>query len=187
MASLQDQLLKAGLTTKQKARQANSDQRKTNKQKRSGVAHGASLQEQVQQDLAKAKAEKQAKDNALNESKQQQRAEKEQALRIKQILSHHQINNVFGESEYNYTFGNKIKKLSVNAVTHKALVNGRLALCGQYEGDDEITYIVTSETAEKVATLDASLILVQNDKAENDVVDEDDPYADYQIPDDMMW
>nr|WP_274620723.1 DUF2058 family protein [Colwellia maritima] len=28
MASLQEQLLKAGLTTKQKARQANSDQRK---------------------------------------------------------------------------------------------------------------------------------------------------------------
>ena len=39
MASLQDQLLKAGLTTKQKARQANSDQRKKNKQKRSGVKH----------------------------------------------------------------------------------------------------------------------------------------------------
>ena len=31
MASLQDQLLKAGLTTKQKSRQANSDMRKKNK------------------------------------------------------------------------------------------------------------------------------------------------------------
>jgi len=187
MASLQEQLLKAGLTTKQKARQANSAQRKTNKQKRSGVAHGASLQEQVQKDLAKTKAEKQAKDSVLNESKQKQLAEKEQVLRIKQILSHHQIKNVFGDNEYNYTFINKIKKLSVDAVTHKALVNGRLALCGLQEGNEDITYIVTSETAEKVATLDASIILVQNDKVADDVVDEDDPYADYQIPDDMMW
>jgi len=187
MASLQDQLLKAGLTTKQKTRQANADKRKKNKQKRSGVAHGASLQEQVQQDLAKTKADKQAKDNALNEDKKLKLAEKEQTLRIKQILVHHQIKNVAGESEYNYTFANKIKKLSVDSITHKALVNGRLALCGLQEGNDDVTYIVTSETAEKVATLDNSIILVQNDKVDSEVLEEDDPYADYQIPDDLMW
>jgi len=187
MASLQDQLLKAGLTTKQKSRQANSDSRKKNKQKRSGVAHGDSLQEQVQQDLVKSKAEKKVKENQLNQDKRQQLVEKEQALRVKQILSHHQITNVFGESEYNYSFGTKIKKLPVNAITYKALVNGRLALCGLVEGNEETTYLVTSETAEKVATVDASLILVQNTKVESEAVDEDDPYADYQIPDDLMW
>jgi uncharacterized protein YaiL (DUF2058 family) len=183
MASLQDQLLKAGLTTKQKSQQANSDKRKKNKQKRSGVQHGASLQEQVKQDLEKAKLEKQIKDNALNDEKKKQLALKEQSLRIKQILIHHQLKGVNGESEYNYTFGNKIKKLLVDAVTHKALVNGRLALCGV----DDITYLVTSETAEKVAELDNTVILVQNDKLISDSVDEDDPYAEFQIPDDLMW
>jgi len=76
MASLQEQLLKAGLTTKQKTRQANADKRKKNKQKRSGVQHDATLQEQVKQDLAKARTEKQDKDNALNEQKMQQLADK---------------------------------------------------------------------------------------------------------------
>jgi uncharacterized protein YaiL (DUF2058 family) len=183
MASLQDQLLKAGLTTKQKARQANTSQRKSNKQKRSGVAIGESLQERVKQDLAKAQQEKSAKDSALNEEKQQQLAHKEKALRIQQILVHHHIKNVKGEAEYNYTFNSKIKKLFVNAVTHRALVNGRLAVCGLAEE----SYLVTAETAEKLATLDPSVILVQNDKVESDVVEADDPYADYQIPDDMMW
>jgi uncharacterized protein YaiL (DUF2058 family) len=183
MASLQDQLLKAGLTTKQKARQANTSQRKTNKQKRSGVAIGESLQDQVKQDLAKAQQEKTAKDSALNEEKKQQLASKEKALRIQQILEHHQIKNVKGETEYNYTFNSKIKKLFVDAVTHRALVNGRLAVCGLVEN----SYLVTAETAEKVATLDPSAILVQNDKIESDIVEADDPYADYQIPDDMMW
>lgn len=183
MASLQDQLLKAGLTTKQKARQANSDQRKKNKQKRSGVQHGATLQEQVKQDLAKSKAEKLDKDNALNEQKKQQLADKEQTLRIKQILTHHQLKNVAGDNEYNYTFGSKIKKLSLDSITHKALVNGRLSLCGL----DDITYIVTSETAEKLAELDDKVVLVQNDKVVDEQIDEDDPYADYQIPDDLMW
>lgn len=183
MASLQDQLLKAGLTTKQKSRQANSDQRKKNKQKRSGVQHGASLQDQVKQDLAKSQAEKLAKDSALNEARNKDIADKEQGLRIKQILAHHQITGVNGDSEYNYTFDNKVKKLSLNTVTHKALVNGRLALCGL----NETTYLVTSETAAKIAELDSSIILVQNDKVEAEETDEDDPYADYQIPDDLMW
>ncbi len=183
MASLQDQLLKAGLTTKQKTRQANSDKRKKNKQKRSGVSHGASLQEQVQQDLVKNQADKLAKDNALNDEMKQQKLAKEQHLRIKQILEHHQIKNVFGESEYNYTFESKIKKLALDSQTHKALVNGRLALCGL----DDKTYIVTSETAAKLAELDSKIILVQNDIVETEGVDETDPYADYQIPDDLMW
>jgi uncharacterized protein YaiL (DUF2058 family) len=183
MASLQDQLLKAGLTTKQKARQANTSQRKTNKQKRSGVAKDESLQDQVKQDLAKAQKEKLAKDAALNEEKKQQLANKEKTLRIQQILEHHQIKNVNGETEYNFTFNSKIKKLFVNAVTHRALVNGRLAVCGLVEQ----SYLVTAETAAKLATLDPSVILVQNDKVESDEVAADDPYADYQIPDDMMW
>jgi hypothetical protein len=183
MASLQDQLLKAGLTTKQKARQANTSQRKTNKQKRSGVALGDSLQEQVKQDLVKTQQEKLAKDSALNQERQQQLANKEKALRIQQILEHHQIKNVKGETEYNYTFNSKIKKLFVDPITHRALVNGRLAVCGLVED----SYLVTAETAEKIATLDPSVILVQNDKVESDVVEADDPYADYQIPDDMMW
>ena len=183
MASLQEQLLKAGLTTKQKTRQANATKRKKNKQKRSGVDHGATMQEQVQQDLAIAKSEKLAKDSGLNDDKKQQLIAKEQRLRIKQILEHHQIKNVFGDTDYHYTFAKKIKKLTLDDDTHNALVKGRLALCGV----DEVTYIVTSETAEKLANLDPDIILVQNDKSESDSVDESDPYADYQIPDDLMW
>ena len=183
MPSLQDQLLKAGLTTKQKTRQANSDKRKKNKQKRSGVEHEATLQEQVRQDLAKAKVDKLAKDTALNDEKKLQLNAKEQFLRIKQILDHHQIKNVFGDAIYNYTSDVKIKKLALDHDTHKALINGRLALCGL----DDVTYIVTSETADKLSKLDNNIILVQNDKVEDEGLDESDPYADYQIPDDLMW
>ena len=183
MASLQDQLLKAGLTTKQKARQANSDKRKTGKQKRSGVKVDTSLQEQVKQELELAKKDKLAHDIALNNERKQTLAAKEQQQRILQILQHHQVSNVKGEAEYNYTFNSKIKKLFVDAVTHKALVNGHLALCGV----NDTTYIVTTETAEKVASLDKAVILVQNTKVADEVIAEDDPYAEFQIPDDMMW
>ncbi|TPH16500.1 DUF2058 domain-containing protein [Litorilituus lipolyticus] len=183
MASLQEQLLKAGLTTKQKARQANTEKRKKNKQKRSGVAQEATLQEQVKQELQHAQSAKKAKDNALNEERKKQIAEKEQGLRIQQILQHHQLNDVAGDNEYNYTFNTKIKKIAVDDLTYKALVNGRLALCGF----DEVTYIVTAETAQKVAELDNSIVLVKNDKVVEEESNEEDPYAQYQIPDDLMW
>ncbi|REL34741.1 DUF2058 domain-containing protein [Thalassotalea euphylliae] len=182
MASLQDQLLKAGLTTKQKARQANSDKRKKNKQKRSGAQVEASMQEQVKQDIAKQKEQKLAKDAALNAEKQELLAAKELHQRILQILAHHQVKDIAGEVEYNYTFGTKVKKLLVNELTQKALVNGRLSICGL----DDVTYVVTKETADKLATLDESVVLLSNDKVEESV-DEDDPYAAYQIPDDLMW
>lgn len=183
MASLQDQLLKAGLTTKQKARQANTDTRKKNKQKRSGVEHDLTLQQKVKQDLANANAEKAKKDAELNAAKNKKLAEKETNLRILQILQHHQLTHINGETEYNFTFNNKVKKLFVDTVTHKALINGRLALCGLHDK----TYIVTTETAEKLACLDAAVVIVQNDKVESDTIDADDPYAEFQIPDDLMW
>lgn len=185
MASLQDQLLKAGLTTKQKTRQANSDKRKKNKQKRSGVAIEVSLQEKVKADLLKEKEAKLTKDAELNNAKKAALAAKELQLRLFQILEHHQLTQGNGEAEYNYTFNNKVKKLYVDEPTHKALVNGRLALCGL----DETTYIVTSETAEKLAKLDANIVLVKNERtvANESSVVEDDPYAEFQIPDDLMW
>lgn len=183
MASLQEQLLKAGLTTKQKARQANSDKRKKNKQKRSGVQVEVSLQETVKQDLAKAQADKAAKDKELNELKQQQLADKELQQRILQILQHHNVKGINGDIEYNYTDNGKVKKLYVNAITQKSLVNGRIAICALLGN----TYVVTSETADKIATLDNNVILLSNDKVESELKDEDDPYADYQIPDDLMW
>ncbi len=183
MKSLQEQLLNAGLITKQKARQANTQSKKVNKQKRSGVNVGVNLQEQIKQELQQKKAEKQAQDNVLNAQKQAQQLEKEKRLRIKQILEHHQIQGVMGETEYNYTFNGKIKKLLLDAQTHKALVNGRISLCGLQEK----VYLVTCETADKIAQLEPSIILVKNAKQENAKTDEEDIYAQYQIPDDLMW
>ena len=187
MASLQEQLLKAGLTTKQKARQANTDKRKKNKQKRSGANVEAGVEEQVKNSVNEAKLEKHRKDQELNAAKQKALAEKEANLRIKQILTHHQIKDIAGEVAYNYTFDNKVKKLHVDEKTHTALSNGRLAVCGLADSNEEsLIFVVTRETADKVAELAPSVVLVRNERTEEQV-DEDDPYAEFQIPDDLMW
>jgi uncharacterized protein YaiL (DUF2058 family) len=52
-------------------------------------------------------------------------------------------------------------------------------LGGEYE-------LLPAAAAEKIMQRDASVIVLLN-RDERATVDEDDPYADYQIPDDLMW
>jgi hypothetical protein len=60
-------------------------------------------------------------------------------------------------------------------------VDGRLAVVRQ----DAFYELVPADIAERVRTRDPSLVLVWNQPSQTP--DEDDPYADFQVPDDLMW
>jgi hypothetical protein len=186
MSSLQEQLLKAGLTNKQKVKQANTEKRRKHKQQRSGAVVEADIQQQVKQSIAEQQAQKKARDLAISEQKKQQLAAKELMLRIKQILQHHQITHTDGDIAYHYTDPQgKVKTLYVNEPTQKALMAGKLAVCGI----DNTAYIVTQQAADKLYTLDQSVIWLKHDQTAKEKAEsnEDDPYAEFQIPDDLMW
>ena len=48
-------------------------------------------------------------------------------------------------------------------------------------------YVIPSVIAEKIKERNAMYIVSLVDVTELEAVEEDDPYADYQIPDDLMW
>ena len=52
-------------------------------------------------------------------------------------------------------------------------------------GDSEYA-IIPAVVADKIAQRDESYIVL-NSALSEDVQDEDDPYADFKIPDDLMW
>jgi hypothetical protein len=86
--------------------------------------------------------------------------------------------NVVG---YNFTDGKQIKKIYVAPVVQKQLANGRLAivkLADEYE-------LVPAIIADKISQRNDSVVLSQ--QAATSEPEEDDPYADFQIPDDLMW
>ena len=62
------------------------------------------------------------------------------------------------------------------------LVAGRLVIVGQGETFELVPRVV----ADKIAERDAALVVRVN-KPATPAVAEDDPYADYQIPDDFTW
>ena len=66
--------------------------------------------------------------------------------------------------------------------THDDISLGRLAIVkidGQYE-------IVPGPVADKIKQRDEAYIILRNDPSQKSE-EEDDFYADYEIPDDLMW
>ena len=180
MGSLQDQLLKAGLTSEHKMKVAKAEKRKANKKKKKkgATSNPSDLQKHIEQ----TKAEQAKKAAELNAQKQADLKEKEQVARVKQILEHHNQDEITGEVTFNFTFENKVKDLDVNEVTHKQLVKGLLAIC-YLEGK---FYVLADEPARKIAEVDEKYIVLHV-ISESDAKDEDDPYADFEVPDDIMW
>ena len=180
MGSLQDQLLKAGLTTEHKAKVAKTEKRKAQKKKKKKGA--TSDQSDLQKHIEQTKLEQQRKAEELNQAKQAELKEREQVARVKQILEHHNQDEIRGQVTFNFTYDNKVKELDVNEQTKQALSKGRLAIC-VLEGK---FYVLQDEPARKIAEVDEKYIVfhVADDTAESD---EDDPYSGYEIPDDLTW
>ena len=81
-----------------------------------------------------------------------------------------------------------IKKIAVDKPTQTQLINGRLAiarLATNAAGESEYA-IIPAVVAEKIAQRDATSIVLHSALSQ-EVQDEDDPYADFKIPDDLMW
>jgi len=167
--SLQEQLLKAGLTNEKKAKKAKKSSKKTRDLKREVKA---AAEDKRQQQVER--------DKALNAEIKQKADQKAIAAQIAQLISNHKLTDHMGELAYNFTDGTAVKKLNVNDKTQQQLAKGFLTIIK--EGDDYA--LLPNVVAEKIAQRDASLLIVQ---AEVESVDEDDPYKDYVIPDDLMW
>lgn len=173
MADLKAQLMKAGLANAKKARQVEHAKRQEARDPNAETA---------QKLAAKAMAEKLERDREMNKRLEEERAQKALGAQISQLIQAHRIDRQNGEMAYQFTDDKKIKKLYVTDLQHSQLSRGLLAIVRLGDGYEVVPAVV----AEKVKSRDDSYVLVLNTKSANEV-DEDDPYADYQIPDDLMW
>jgi hypothetical protein len=177
--SLQEQLLKSGLVSTAQARSVKADKRKQTQQQRK---NGVEVIDEAKELAQKAQAEKIERDRELNQLRQQQDEQKQLAAQIKQII---ELNRLPREAEglaYNFTDNNKVKRLYVSEAMRDQIAQGRLAIV-KLGADYEV---VGAEAAQKIQARDAASVIVFNEQnTTNDVVD--DGYADYQVPDDLIW
>ena len=181
MASLQEQLMNSGLVNKQKAKQAQTEKRRQAKQKKKkGTVVVSDLQKAVQE---KTELQRQ-KDLADNQETQQQLAIRAAHGKLIQMIAQHCEKDYQGELDYHFTYENKVKRIAVTPSIQQGLIKGSFAICVL----NEEFYLINKEAAEKLRAIDESVLVALHDQTDNSAENkEDDPYAEFAIPDDLMW
>jgi uncharacterized protein YaiL (DUF2058 family) len=104
---------------------------------------------------------------------------------IKQLiaLNQHPINN--GDVAINFTDDNKVKRIFVNEQTRTHITNGKLAIATF----EDAYALVPIQIADKIEQRDKTTIVYRADIIDSDQTtsEEDDWYAEYEIPDDLTW
>ncbi|UUY08130.1 DUF2058 domain-containing protein [Pseudomonas sp. J452] len=176
--SLRDQLLKAGLVNEKQVKQAGKQKQK---QQRLEKKNQVEVDDSQKQAALQAMAEKVARDQELNRQLQEKAAQKALAAQIKQLIETSRLPKMTSEDYYNFVDDKKVKRIAVNAMLRDKLSRGSLAIvrhAGGYE-------IIPREAALKIQERDPQRVLLLNTQTE--APDADDPYAAYQVPDDLMW
>ena len=131
--SLRDQLVKAGLVSKDKAKSVQKE-----KSKRQHQAH---RDKAVKAELSAEKAQKQEEIKAFDEAKKAADLEKNQAILAKQeknrargemrdLIDRERVNKEKGEVRFNFSHdGKKIRSVFVTDQQHKDLGDGKLMIC----------------------------------------------------------
>lgn len=180
MASLQEQLLKAGLTTEKALKQAKKEKKPQQK-----VAKDLRNQaSETQLAAAKARAEQAARDRELNKQRDAEQLKRAIAAQIKQMIETHRVARS-GEISFNFVDGKQVKKMNLTQPLIDQLTRGQLAIVRLGEGYE----LIPALAAKKIAERDAASVVLLNDGPQHttDASEEDDPYKDFVIPDDLMW
>jgi uncharacterized protein YaiL (DUF2058 family) len=177
--SLQEQLLKSGLVSTAQARTIKADKRKQTQQQRHNKVEVVDEAKELAQ---KAQAEKVERDKELNQQRQQQEEQKQLAAQIKQIIELNRLPLAEDGEAYHFTDHNKVKRLYVSEAMRSQIVEGQVAIVR----NGQQYHAVLSEVARKIQERAPSSVIVFNEP--NKVAEAaDDPYAAYQVPDDLIW
>jgi len=176
--SFGDQFLKAGLVSKDKLNKAKKSK---HRQKKAENKKNSEIVNEATESARRAAAEKASRDRELNQQQKEAAERKAVQAQIRQLVEMNRLPKDEGEVGYNFQDGTAIKKLFVTQDIHDKLGRGLLAIVRFDTG----YVVIPSVVAEKIKLRDESCIVSQSaTQPENE---DDDPYADYKVPDDLMW
>jgi len=178
---LQEQLLKAGLVKKSKAAEVAREQNKARH------AKGPSAPDEIQLQAERVRSEKLERDRALEAERKAKARIAELSAQARQIIKDRKVPRA-GESEYRFTANGAIRTLLVDEDLRKKLSAGVLVIARI----DENYELLPRVAAEQVRLRDASLIVLDHGQAAGNetsaTTSEDDAYyAQFQVPDDLVW
>ncbi len=126
-------------------------------------------------------AEQAEKARELNQKKNAEAESIAIQAQIKQLIQVNQQSMGKPSVSFNFSDENEIKKIEVSEKIHRHITNGLLAIA---RFNDSFA-LVPKMVAEKIKQRSDDVIIKLDYKEPE--VQEDDPYAKYEIPDDLMW
>lgn len=177
-STLREQLLKAGLVTEKQVRAVEQPPQKPKPQPRKAPPPVSEQKRAADQ----AQAAKAARDAALNKQRREAAEAKARALEIKALIEQHKLpKKLESEDRFNFVAGKKLRFILVDAAMREGLNKGTLFII-RYDGKSEV---VPADIAEKIRQRDERAVVKLN--SSETPVDENDPYKDFVVPDDLKW
>ena len=176
--SLQDQLLKTGLIDAKKASKIKKSKYRQAQQKQKNKVETA---DEVKLAAQQAQAENLQRDRQLNERRRREAERKAIAIQVRQLVEMNRQPRNGGDIAYSFSDGTLVKCIHVTRPQLKQLSNGHLCIIKL----DEQYELIPTLVAEKIQRRDECAQILSNKPTE--LPDEDDPYANFQVPDDLMW
>ncbi len=176
--SFGDQFLKAGLVNKTQLSKA---QKSKNKQQKLKQKQKIEVVDEAAVAARQAAAEKAARDRELNRQQREEAERKAVKAQVRQLIELNRLPRDDGDVGYNFQDGAVVRRIFVTEDAHAKLGRGILAIVRFDDGYE----VIPSVVAEKIRLRDESCIV--SAAASQLESGEDDPYADYKVPDDLMW
>jgi uncharacterized protein YaiL (DUF2058 family) len=177
--SLQDQLLGLGLTDNKKQKKNDKEKKRQEHLKRTGQENNA---DESREKAEQARKEKAARDKELNKQRDEEAQKKAIKAQVQQLVDNNLITAAQGDIKYQFVDGKKVKSLYVDQAVWDRLSKGQLAIIAHRNS----YAVIPLQVAEKIRERDDGHFIVIAEQTDGQM-DEDDPYAAYQIPDDLMW
>lgn len=175
--SLQEQLLNAGLTSKTKAHKVNTAKRKKVQQKQKNKIE---VVDEVTLLAQKAKAKQLEKDKLLNAQAYEEAQKKQIAGQINQLINVNKLAKNDDGVAFNFTDNKKIRTIYISEALRESVVKGTAVIVKFVK-----TYeVVPAPIAGKIEVRDKSRVIYL---ADTDTPKTDDEYAEFEVPDDLMW
>lgn len=199
--SLQQQLINAGLVTQERAEALSKPKPKRTQHKRQGPPKagkntakkgGQAKKGHVKpKDHSKRNANAAAQQKAAKAAELEAKAEaeliakRELKAKIKKLIDDNSVTEFTGELTFSYVVGERIRQIFVTQEYLDKISAGDLAITRL----NRQTHLVSPEIAKQLIELNPQWLVVLNDpeKDQPQVSGEEDPYADYKVPDDLHW
>ena len=180
---LQDQLLKAGLAKKGKLAQVVREQTKQRH------AKGAQPVDADKVDAAQLQAERVERDRQLAAERNAQAHQRELQAQVRQIIEVHKLASA-GEIPYAFDDAGVIKRIHIDVAQRTLLAKGALVIARHGDG----YVLLPRAAADKVLERDAASIVLDHrlgdasgTGSQDSPGDDDAFYAQFEVPDDLVW